>query len=100
MVGKAAIDELQESVSLAGRDVEGEIATSRVEAGVELAAKEATLGWRRRDGTVDRRTVGCGAGGEWNRSAVGQDDLVEKDLGDVEGREVASGRSEDRRRCR
>src|ERR1019366_6423168 len=95
MVGKAAIDELQESVALAGRDVEGEITTSRVEDGVKLAAKAATLGWRRRGGAVDGRTVGCGAGGEWNRSAVGQDDLVETDLGDVKGREVASERSVD-----
>src|ERR1017187_3459861 len=71
MVGKAAIDELQESVSLAGGNVEGEIAASRVEAGVAFAAKEATLGRRRRDGTVDGRAVGCGAGSEWNPSAVG-----------------------------
>src|ERR1017187_1046067 len=95
MVGKAAIDELQESFSLAGRDVEGEIATSRVEAGVELAAKEATLGRRRRDGTVDGRAVGCEPCRKRDSCAVGQNDLVETALGDTEGREVASERCVD-----
>src|ERR1019366_1454254 len=87
MVGKASIDELQESVALARRNIEGEIATSRVEAGVELAAKDATLGRRRRDGAVDGGAVGCETCGERDSCAVWQNDLVETDLGDTEGRE-------------
>ena len=90
MVGKASIDPLQKSVSLARGDVEGEIATGRVKAGVKLAANQATFGRRRRDGTVNGRAVDRETRRKRYSRAIWQDDLVETDLGNAEGREVAA----------